>query len=112
MNRIFVIIGIIILGVALVYLNQGISKTAPTEEAAEQAQSAQEKAAGEEQHKAMITKITPTGPDSVPKPEETVGDPAKAKHHIQVGWVYDETNLKDPEGLMVSMDLVEQFVAA
>ena len=110
MNRLFVAIGLVILGVGLVYLNQGITKTAPTEDAADQAQKAQEKAQADVQQKAMISQLTPTGPSNIPQPEMTLGNPATAKHHIKIGWVYDEANLKNPEELATPLQSIAQFV--
>lgn len=110
MNRVLVIIGLVILAVGLVYLNQGITKTAPTEDAVEQADRQQSQATADAQTKAMTEQITPKGPSSITPPEITIGDPAKAKHHIQVGWVYDEANLKSPEELAIPLQSIAEFV--
>lgn len=110
MNRVFAIIGLVILAIAIVYLTQGISKTAPTEDEADQAQRVQQQAQVEKQRKAIIAQITPTGPSNIPQSEETLGNPATAKHHIKVGWFYDEDNLKNPEQLIIPLQTVAKFV--
>ena len=40
-------------------------------------------------------------------PDETVGDPAKARHHIQIGWSYDEANQKNPAMLTGPIEAVQ-----
>ena len=110
MNRVFVIIGLVILAVGLVYLNQGISKTAPTEDAVEQAQQKQQQAQSDAQQKAIAARVTPSGPETALPSEETVGNPQTAKHHIQVGWIYDDVNLKNPEALVLPLQTIRDFV--
>lgn len=110
MNRAFVIIGLVILAVGLVYLNQGISKNAPTEDAADQAQQKQAQVQAQAQAQAMAAQITPTGPSNIPQSETTLGNAATAKHHIKVGWIYDEANLKNPEQLIVPLQTIAEFV--
>lgn len=110
MNRVFVIIGLVILGIGLVYLNQGISKTAPTEDAAEQTQREQEQVQSDAQQKAITAQATPSGPETALPSEETIGNPASAQHHIEVGWIYNEDNLKNPETLFTPIQTIRDFV--
>ena len=115
MNRVFALIGVGIAIVALMFLSQGIKKAAPTDEdlqkqAQEESQTANQKAAPPAPSPKPVapTKpglLTPTLPA-----EETVGNPALAKHHIQVGWVYDEANQANPNTLTVPLEAVRDFV--
>ncbi|MDQ2800221.1 MAG: hypothetical protein M3Y13_11335, partial [Armatimonadota bacterium] len=67
-------------------------------------------AQSEAQQKAVTAQATPTGPETILPPEETPGNPVTAKHHIEVGWIYDETNLKSPETLVVPLQTIRDFV--
>ncbi len=99
MNRLFLIAGLLILVAAMVFLSQGIKRNSPTDEdlqqqaqqAQQDAQKAQQKAAP-----ASTAPVKPSSASALPA-EETVGNPAGAKHHIQVGWVYDEADQNAPE---------------
>lgn len=115
MNRLFLIAGVAILIAALAFLNQGIKKASPTDaDLQQQAQEQQEKA-NEAHGKTAADTKAPTG--SQPSPmtealpaEETVGDPAKAAHHIQVGWVYDEENQASPQILAGPLQVIRDYV--
>lgn len=101
-KRMFLVVGVLCLGMILVFLNQGLKKSAaPDVDEDEQAQ--QSKAA-------KPPPPAPIDPKTVLAPEETVGDPAKARHHIQVGWMYDENNQKKPETLAVPLQTVRDYV--
>jgi len=112
MNRLYLIAGVIILITAMVFLSQGIKRASPSDEdLQQQAQQAQQDA-HDAQKKAAAT---PAGP---PKPsraastllaEETVGNSAAAKHHIQVGWVYDEADQKSPEILTGPLGVIRDY---
>ena len=109
MNRLFVIVGLAILIAALVFLNQGIKKTglpdtdddAPPPQATAQPAPAAKKAA------ALPPSISPA---TLPA-EQTMGNPATAKHHIVVGWSYNETNQQKPASLAQPLQAVQDYVA-
>ena len=86
MKRLLIIVGLVLLGGALVFLNQGVRKSAvPDKDDDEQAQQSKAQPTPE-------TPSTPADPNSVLPAEETVGDSPAVKHRIQVGWVYSEAN--------------------
>ena len=99
MKRGLLIVGLILLAAALVFLNQGLKKVAPSdhdeEEQAQQASQPQPPAPGD--------------PTTAPPPEEAVGDPA-AKHHITVGWMYDERSQQKPETLNAALQAIRNYV--
>lgn len=100
MNRLLVIAGLIFLAAALVFLNQGVKKSAVSDhDEDEQAQKTQKPPS------------TPGDPAAVLPPEETVGDPATARHHIEAGWVYDEANQLKPETLTVPIQKIREYVS-
>ena len=108
MNRLFVAAGLAILIAALVFLNQGIKKTGlpdrgddapPPQKAAQTAPTP--KAA------ALPPLISPA---TLPA-EQTVGNPATAKHHIVVGWSYNENNQQKPASLTTPLQAVQDYVA-
>ena len=102
MKRLLIIVGLVLLGGALVFLNQGVRKSAvPDKDEDEQAQ--QSKATPE-------TAITPADPNSILPAEETVGDSPAVKHRIQVGWVYSEANQQKPETLTMPLQAVRDYV--
>lgn len=108
MNRLFVIVGLAILIAALVFLNQGIKKTgqadtsgdAPPPQAAAQPAPAQKAAV-------LPPSISPA---TLPA-EQILGNPATAKHHIVVGWSYNENNQKQPASLTTPLQAVQDYVA-
>lgn len=112
MNRLYLIAGVLILIVALVFLSQGIKKASPTDEDLQQ--QAQQEAQKEQQQKTPPAPSAPTKPSlaasSVLPAEETVGNPAAAQHHIQVGWVYDEADQKSPELLTGPLGAIREYV--
>jgi len=110
MNRLFLIVGVGIAIVALLLLNEGIKKAAPTDEDLQkQAQQESQKAAPPPAPKPSAPVKTATVTPNLPA-EETVGDPATAKHHIQVGWVYDEANQANPQTLTLPLQAVRDYV--
>ncbi len=108
MNRLFVIAGLAILVAALVFLNQGIKKTglpdrdddAPPPQTAAQTAPAPKAAA-------LPPSISPA---TLPA-EQTLGNPATAKHHIVVGWSYNENNQQKPASLTAPLQAVQDYVA-
>ena len=103
MKRGLVIVGLILLGAALVFLNRGVKNSAlPDHDEDEQAQQTQP---------AQKPPSAPGSPRTVLPPEETVGNPATATHHIAVGWVYDEENQRKPETLDAALQAVRDYVA-
>ncbi len=101
MKRWLVFAGIIVLAAALVFFNQGLKKSAAPDEDEQAPQTQTQKPAP-----APAT----VDPNSVLPPEETAGNPATAKHHIEVGWVYDEGSQLKPETLNDSIQAVRDFV--
>jgi len=99
MKRGLVVAGLIFLAAALVFLNQGLKKSAVSDH--------------EEHEEAQQTQQLPSSPDNptaVLLPEETIGNPATAKHHIEAGWVYNEANQMKPEMLTVPIHAIREFV--
>ncbi len=105
MNRLFVVAGLAILIAALVFLNQGIKKTGlpDSDDAPPAAQSAPAPAP-----KAVAA--TPSAAPAGPPAEQTLGDPATAKHHVLIGWSYNEANQQKPEALAAPIQAVQSYV--
>lgn len=110
MNRGFVIALVLILGVALVYLTQGVRKASPTEADEQQAQEQAQQQAQKDAEAKQAASPAPM-PSGVLAPEETVGNPAAARKHISVGWIYTEENVQKPETLTVPLKAVRDMVA-
>lgn len=107
MNRLFVVAGLAILIAALVFLNQGIKKTGqPDSDDAPPPQTAAQTAPAPKAA-ALPPSISPA---TLPA-EQTLGDPATAKHHIVVGWSYNENNQKQPASLAQPLQAVQEYVA-
>jgi len=105
MKRGIVVVGLIFLAAALVFLNQGLKKSAVSDhDEDEQAQKTQQT------QKAQKPLSTPGDPKAVLPPEETLGNTASAKHHIEVGWVYDEANQQKPETLTIPIQAIRDYV--
>jgi hypothetical protein len=110
MNRLFLMIGVGIAIVALLFLSQGIKKASPTDEDLQkQAQEAAQKNAPPTPPAAPAAKA-PLAAGAQPS-EEALGNPATAKYHISVGWVYDEANQAHPETLETPLQVVRDSVA-
>ena len=102
MNRLFVIAGLVILVVALVFINQGINKAArPDSDDAPPpaAQSAPAK---------TPAKLPATATNDLPA-EQTIGNPATAKHKIVVGWSYNEANQQKPGTLAAPLKAIQDY---
>ncbi len=106
MNRLLAVAGLAILIAALVFLNQGIKKTGQPD-ADDDAPPPQ--AAAQPAPKAAS--LPPTVSSSTLPAEQTVGNPATAKHHITVGWSYNENNQKQPGSLATPLQAVQEYVA-
>lgn len=105
MNRLFVVAGLAILIVALVFLNQGIKKSGVPDgdDDAPPPQTAAKSAP-----QALAAKL-PTGPAPLPA-EQTLGNAAAAKHHVVIGWSYTEANQKNPASLNTPLQAVQAYV--
>jgi hypothetical protein len=110
MNRLYLIAGVLILIVALVFLSQGIKKASPTdEELQQQAQQDAQKVQKKAPPAPVPVKPALTASSVLPA-EEMVGNPATAQHHIQVGWIYDEADQKSPEILTGPLGVIRDYV--
>ncbi|MGI4789682.1 MAG: hypothetical protein ACRYFS_12620 [Janthinobacterium lividum] len=106
MNRLFVIAGLVILVVALVFLNQGIKKSGlPDNDDAPPPATAQTAPPPARPRTAAPS----AGPSALPA-EQTVGNPATAKHHIVVGWSYSDANQQKPEALNAPLQAIQSYV--
>jgi hypothetical protein len=101
MKRGLIVAGLVLLAAALVFFNQGLKKSAVSDEDEKPAQA---------QSQAQKMPSTPVDLKAILPPEETVGNPATAKHHIQVGWVYEEAYYRYPESLVTPIQAVRDFV--
>jgi hypothetical protein len=109
MNRLFIIAGLIILVVALVFLGQGVKNSGLPDDDDDHQQAPPAQAAPAQ----APAKQTPgaSGAPSPPLPaEQTLGNPATAKHHITVGWVYTDANQHNPQSLTVPIQAVRDYV--
>ena len=107
MNRLLAAAGLAILIAALVFLNQGIKKTG-SPDTSDDAPPPQKAAQTTPAPKATLPPSV--SPATLPA-EQTLGDPATAKHHIIVGWSYNENNQKQPMSLMSPLQAVQEYVA-
>ncbi len=107
MNRLFVVAGLAILVAALVFLNQGIKRTGQPD-ADDDAPPPQTAAQPAPQKPAVLPPSV--SPATLPA-EQTLGNPATAKHHITVGWSYNENNQKQPDSLSMPLQAVQDYVA-
>ena len=108
MNRFFVIAGLVILVVALIFLNQGIQKSGRPDSNDAPPPAAQTAAS------AKPSAPPAAAPGSTPAAtlpaEQTVGNPATAKHHIQVGWSYTGSNQQKPQTLTAPLQAIQTYV--
>lgn len=112
MNRLFLMIGVAIAIVALLFLGQGIKKASPSDEDLRKEQADAQKAQTPPPPPAPAAKPVAPGKQATPtlSAEEVVGNPATARHHILVGWVYDENNQAKPQTLTVPLEAIRDFV--
>ena len=115
MKRWFVGAVLIILVVAFGFLTQGVHKSSLTEDQetqmaqeAQKAQEAKEKEAAAKPAGAPASDAASTPIDTLPA-EEVIGDPATAKYHIQVGWIYNNTDVVNSDKLKAALAEVRTF---
>lgn len=109
MNRFLVVAGLVILGTAVVFLGRGVNQNAvpePGEDAPPKQSQPKQSPPGTPPAGAAGSPGTVTHDPA----EETVGDPATAKRHLLVGWVYDEANEAKPETLAAPLQAVRDYV--
>lgn len=113
MKRWFLGAVLIILLIAFSFLKQGVHKSSMTddqEQAAQAAQQAQQnskaKAAATKQAAIPAAEAAATAP--IPA-EEIVGDPATAKHHVEVGWIYTAADVVNSDKLQAALAEVRTF---
>lgn len=106
MGRIGLIVGLLVLIGALFVLNNGIHKNAQTDADEQQAAAAQE----QQRQKAPAPVVKPKA--AIAPPEEKIGNPAKAKYRITVGWTYDAANVAHPVILTQALDVVRNLAKA
>lgn len=103
MNRLFVIAGLAILIVALVFINRGVNKAGQPDHD-EDAPPPAAKAAPAQ----PSVKLPSTATTDLPA-EQTVGNPATAKHKIVVGWSYSEASQQKPELLTSPLKAIQGY---
>ncbi len=112
MKRWFLAAVLVVLVLAFGFLKQGVHKSSMTEEeqqqAAQEAQKAQADKAPAKKAAVPAASAAPS-PDALPA-EQTIADPATAKHHITVGWVYENTDVVDTGKLKAAFGEVRAFV--
>ena len=86
MNRLFVIGGLVILVVALVFINQGVNKAGQPDHDDDAPPPAAKPAPAAPAVK--VPAMTPSAASTELPAEQTIGNPATAKHKIVVGWSY------------------------
>ncbi len=108
---------LIILVVAFVFLKQGVHRSSLTDaqeqQMAKEAQIAQaDKAEAAAKQAAATHPASPTtdaSPDTTLPAEEVIGDPATARHHIEVGWIYEDTDVVNSGKLKAALAEVRTF---
>ena len=101
MKRWLAIAGLVVLALALVFLNQGMKKAAAPDRDEDEAPAQAQKAP---------IKTPPIDPNGILPAEETVGDFKTSHQHIQLGWVYTDNYYKHPENLNNSIQAVRDYV--
>lgn len=105
MNRLFVGVALVILIVALVFINQGVKKSG-TPDHDEDAPPRQSAPAAQK----PAVKVPGMGSTAADLPaEQTVGNPVSAKHKIVVGWSYNEANQQKPEMLSAPLKAIQAY---
>ena len=103
MNRLFVIAGLVILVVALVFINRGINKAGQPDHDDDAPPPAAQPAPAK-----TPAKLPATATSDLPA-EQTVGSPATAKHKITVGWSYNEANQQKPDTLAGPIKAIQDY---
>lgn len=118
MKRWFLGAVLVILVAAFSFLSQGMHKSSLTEDQetqiAQDAQKAQEAKAKGAAAKPVAappqaSPAADASPDTTPPAEDVVGDPATAKHHIEVGWTYEDTDVVNSDKLKAALAEVRTF---
>ncbi len=104
MNRLFVGFALAVLIVALVFINQGVKKSGTPDHD----EDAPPRTAAAAQKPAVKVPGMATTATDLPA-EQTVGDPASAKHKIVVGWSYNEVNQQKPETLAAPLKAIRNY---
>lgn len=102
MNRLFVVTGLVILIVALVFINQGIKKAGVPDHDEDAPPPAAKSAP------AAPVKLPSTIANDLPA-EQAVGNPVAAKHHITVGWSYSNASQQKPETLTAPIKAIQDY---
>ncbi len=109
MNRLFVIAGLVILVVALVFINQGVNKAGQPDHDEDAPPPIAKSAPTTKVPATKVPGMTPAaGGDQLPA-EQTVGDPATAKHKVVVGWSYNEASQQKPDTLAAPIKAVQEY---
>ncbi len=118
MKRWFLGAVLVILVAAFGFLSQGVHKSSLTEDQetqiAQDAQKAQDAKAKEAAAKPVgatppVSAAADASPDTTLPAEEVVGDPATAKHRIEVGWIYEDTDVVNSGNLKAALGEVRTF---
>lgn len=113
MKRWFLAAVLVVLVLAFGFLKQGVHKSSMTEEeqqqAAQEAQKAQADKAEAAAKKTTAPAVSAAPGADDPPAEEVVGDPATAKHHIQVGWIYEDTDAVNSDKLKAVLSVIRTF---
>lgn len=104
MNRLFVVAGLAILIVALIFINRGVNKAGLPDHDEDPPPPAAKSAPAQ-----PPVKLPSTATSDLPA-EQTVGDPATAKHKIVVGWSYNDANQQKPETLAGPLKAIQEYV--
>lgn len=103
MNRLVLLLVGLALVVLLVFVNQGMSRTAHREGESEEAPPAA---------KTTAEAAPPPAESGMPvdlPPEIIINDPAKAKHRILLGWEYSAENQANPQKLSQAIQVVQSI---
>ncbi len=100
MNRLFMGAGLAILVVALIFINKGINKAGQPDHDDDTPPAAQSAPAP--------ATLPATATNDLPA-EQTVGNPATAKHKIVVGWSYNENNQQKPDTLAGPIKAIQDY---
>ena len=106
MNRLFVGTGLVILVVALFFINQGVNKSGRADHEDDAPPPAAAKPVPAANRPAPPPAVTT---EDLPA-EQALGNPATAKHHITIGWTYSEANQKAPDTLAKPLQAVQDLV--
>lgn len=107
MNRLFVGAGLVILIIALVFINQGVKKSGTPDHDEDAPPPAAKSAPAAPAVK--VPGMTPPPTEAALPAEQTVGSPASARHKIVVGWSYNEANQQKPDTLAAPLRAVQDY---